>query len=153
MQPFNETKENVPRREINSMSRLRQSVEPERVLAVAFVVVVATTWKCITFGGNVIAEYSGFLVRGAWFRDTISMQIPTDSILIPKCPVQGLLLLESLLFHRWQEIFIRVSFECWKQIVGFLFRSNIRFISIHKEIHRNLFKCDDLKMFSLIDRR
>lgn len=67
MQPFNETKENVPRREINSMSRLRQSVEPERVLAAAFVVVVvvATTWKYITFGGNVIAEYSGFLVRGA----------------------------------------------------------------------------------------
>lgn len=89
------------------MSRLKQSVEPERVLAVAFVVVVATTWKYIIFGGNVIAEYSGFLVRGAWFRDTISMQIPTDSILIPKCPVQGLLLLESLLFRRWQEIFIR----------------------------------------------
>lgn len=89
------------------MSRLKQSVEPERVLAIAFVVVVATTWKYIIFGGNVIAEYSGFLVRGAWFRDTISMQIPTDSILIPKCPVQGLLLLESLLFRRWQEIFIR----------------------------------------------
>lgn len=87
------------------MSRLKQSMEPERVLA--FVVVVATTWKYIIFGGNVIAEYSGFLVHGAWFRDTISMQIPTDSILIPKCPVQGLLLLESLLFRRWQEIFIR----------------------------------------------
>lgn len=87
------------------MSRLKQSVEPEHVLA--FVVVVATTWKYIIFGGNVIAEYSEFLVHGAWFRDTISMQIPTDSILIPKCPVQGLLLLESLLFRRWQEIFIR----------------------------------------------
>lgn len=85
------SEENVPRREINSMSRLKQSVEPGRVLAVAFVVVVvvATTWKYITFGGNVIAEYSGFLVRGAWFRDTISMQIPTDSILIPKMSCAG----------------------------------------------------------------
>lgn len=125
------------------MSRLKQSVEPERVLAVAFVVVVATTWKYIIFGGNVIAEYSGFLVRGAWFRDTISMQIPTDSILIPKCPVQGLLLLESLLFRRWQEIFIR-GFTRMLMNKSLAFyavgtRSNIRFIRNFKNLlHYNI---------------